>query len=101
MAITNISQSPISMDLLTNNGSLETASSPEFNNLVDMGKGVMDQINQSHQFMQQVMNSAHVPNAREMRKIQDQLSEFSVYSQLLSKTVSIAIKDLDTLTKIQ
>ena len=82
-----VAVNPLADSLVNNTGSLEMVSNNKFTSLLEMGSNLIDNINISHQFLQQVMSSTHIPNANELRKIQDTVEELTISSQLLSKTV--------------
>lgn len=70
-------------------------------NISDMVNHALTTIDASHSFLQQMLNYTGELDVAKLQETQEQLEKFSVGSQLIAKTVSTVVKDIDTLTRIQ
>lgn len=89
------------------NGEMNLGSSSATNPVVGdslIGTNLIDQVNDSFNFLHNVMNSAASTNnlsTSQLLEIQDQMSRFNITTSLVNKVGSTLIKDVDTLTRMQ
>lgn len=67
----------------------------------DMVNHALTTIDASHAFLQKMLNYTEELDVAKLQQTQEELEKFSVGSQLIAKTVSTIVKDVDTLTRIQ
>ena len=73
-------------------------------NYLDAFSNAIDDASSSYDFLNSVMQT-HNPNqtvsTQEALHIQNEVEQFNVATQLVGKTVSIAVKDVDSLVRLQ
>lgn len=79
----------------------EGTSDASLDSWLDLGSQMVDQINNNHQFLQQVMSSNRTPSVDELLTTQKKVEEFNLDTLFVSKTVSLTSRAVDSLTKIQ
>jgi hypothetical protein len=62
---------------------------------------VFSSIDASHGFLQQMINYSGTIDVKKTQQVQAAIEEFSLNSALASKTISLVIRGVDTLVKIQ
>lgn len=67
----------------------------------DMVNHALTTIDASHAFLQKMLNYTGELDVAKLQQTQEELEKFTIGSQLIAKTVSVVVKDIDTLTRIQ
>ncbi len=82
---------------------IESLDNLDFTALENSALNFLSSAYDKHNFLRNVLKDENKDDMSPemLREIQNNLEKFTVQTQLIGKTVSIALKDIDTLTRLQ
>lgn len=99
MAISPDTSSASALNALNTQGVTKIDTS---NSLVSVAINQIDNVTKGYDFLQQVTSPTHgALSAQESLEAQNKLAQFNLSTQLVGKSASIIIKDVDALTRLQ
>lgn len=81
--------------------SVESANSSNQSYFGKAVENMFSTIDDSHNFLQQMINYNGIIDAKKMQQVHAAAEEFTLSTELASKTISLTIRGIDTLIKIQ